>query len=87
MDSAFFCEESGVQESTTLTLDKEHNKDLGGISITLVERLHTLTGTLTVVPGDFKETTLGHIVRSPYNEESICSVTAVSISPSLRTIP
>ena len=66
VDSAF-CEESGVHESTTLTLDKEHNQDLGGIAITLAERLHTLTGTLTVAPGDFKETTLGHIhkITSP----------------------
>ena len=32
-----------------------------------VDKLQTLTGTLTVVPGDFNETTRGQIVKSPDN--------------------
>ena len=44
----FFTEESGVHESTTLTLLKEHNRDLGGISVTRADKLQTLTRTLTV---------------------------------------
>ena len=75
--SSCFCERSGVHESTTLTFDNEHNRGRGGISIVRADKLQTLTGILEVVPGVFKETTLGQIVKSPYNELSMCSVTAV----------
>ena len=83
--SGFF--EEGVQESTTETLFTEQRNDLGGIFITRADKLQTLTGTRTVLPGPLRETTLGQIVRSPGNEVSICSVTAVSNSPVLRAMP
>lgn len=75
--SSCFCERAGVHESTTLTLVKEHHRDWGGISIVRADKLQTLTGILEVVPGVFKATTLGQIVKSPDNELSICSVIAV----------
>ena len=85
-DSNFF-EESGVHVSTIETLLKEHSNDLGGISVTRADRLHTLTGILTVFPVDLKETTLGQTAKSPDKEVSTCCVTAVSDSDVFLAIP
>ena len=77
LGSCFFTEESGVHESTTSTPFIEHNRDLGGISITRVDKLHTLTGMRAVEPDDPKDTTLGQIVKPTDKDVSIGSVTAV----------
>ena len=71
-----FCDRSGVQESTTLTAVKEHKRDFGGISIKRADKLHTLTGNLTVILEDSKDITRGQTVKSPDKEVFICSVTA-----------
>ena len=63
MGSCFFIEEYGVHESTTSTPFIEHNRDLGRISITCVEKVHTLTGTGTVKQEDHKDTPPGQIVK------------------------
>ena len=82
-----FYDAAGVHESTTETLFKEHNSDLGGIAMARADRLYTLTGTFTVLPGDLNETTLGHSVRFPGNKVSVYSVNADSKSPVLRAGP
>ena len=59
---AYFPASVRGQVSTTLTLFNDHRRDFGGISITCADKLHTRTGTLTVIPGDFKDTSHGYIV-------------------------
>ena len=83
--SGFF--EEGAQESTTETLFTEQRNDLGGTFITRADKLQNLTGSRTVLHGPLREPTLGQTVRSPSNEVSICSLTAVSNSPVLRAMP
>ena len=66
---SFFTEESGVHESTTLTLLNEHNRDVGCISTARADKLLTLTETLIVELQDFKEITLGHMVKFPVSKD------------------
>ena len=49
--------------------------------------MHTLTGTLTVLPVELKETSRGQVAKSPDKEVSTCSVRVVSNSDVFLAIP
>ena len=80
------CDESGVQEPTTLTPFNEHKRDFWGISMARADKLHTRAGILVVAPACFNSTTRGQTVKSPNREMSTCLVMAVWIWPTLISL-